>query len=830
MIKITHNKEENRWEARFPYDRDNIAKVKTARFRWQPDGKFWWTDDPSKLQVLKELIDPPKVSVDLTQKDTELVNVPFPEGIQPRDYQLTGISFLIKRDKVLLADDMGLGKEQPVNTPILTTNGWTTMGKLSIGDYVFGYDGNPTMVTGVYPQGDKDVYRVTLKDGSYTECGAEHLWTYRDSNFKRDGWKTSDTLHLMHKKGTVFLPLQKAVNLPDIELDIHPYLLGVFIGDGYAGSSAWISVSKRDDGILSEIKKHTTITSSSIAQCPQYLCSGLITKLKDIGLNVKSVNKFIPKRYMSSGTEQRKELLHGLMDSDGSCVKNRTSFHTRSMRLATDVQRLVFSLGGSAKIAKYKRDSGTDIVVNVKTTFNPFKACCFKRDRWKLPANAQGPKRTISAIEKTGKKKQCLCISVAAKDNLYLTSEFLIPTHNTFQAIGVFNKLLPKRTLVLCPASLCLNWKREFTKFGVDVPEIQVVKKTKDTIIQEGIVILNFEKLAKMHSQLVPDWWDLVIVDESHRLKNHKAAVTKHFYGKYNKDLKKRILPISKRKLLLLTGTPMLSRPAELWTTVKECDPAGLGADWNHFHSRYCNKRMTKWGWDISGASNLEELGQKLAKFSIRRVKDEVLAELPEATHQIIPLEPTPDQKELIFQEMEAINMNTLDVNNPKLSMDLNVIAKVRQEIALSKLPSLFDMIDEYISSGTKLVVAAHHRAMVEKIHEKYKELSVYLYGGMSNKDKQNSVDRFQDDDSIKLFIGSIQAAGTGITLTAASDMVFAENSWTPGEMGQMADRIRRIGQKNACNYKYPVISGSLDEVLLKKWMAKKKVINKVFN
>lgn len=137
-------------------------------------------------------------------------------------------------------------------------------------------------------------------------------------------------------------------------------------------------------------------------------------------------------------------------------------------------------------------------------------------------------------------------------------------------------------------------------------------------------------------------------------------------------------------------------------------------------------------------------------------------------------------------------------------------------------------MIDEHLEGDSKLVVAAHHRSIVEAIHEKYKPTSVFLYGGMSLKDKQLSVDSFQENPSIRIFVGSIQAAGVGITLTAASDMIFVENDWTPGGMGQMADRIRRIGQKNACNYKYPVISGSLDEILLKKWLSKQKVINQV--
>lgn len=108
MITITENGD--RWEARFPYNTNDLAFVKTAKFRWEPNGKYWWTDDPSKVEVLNELIAPPVVSSDLTQKDTELIDIPVPEGIELRPYQKVGVSFVSTRPKVLIADDMGLGK------------------------------------------------------------------------------------------------------------------------------------------------------------------------------------------------------------------------------------------------------------------------------------------------------------------------------------------------------------------------------------------------------------------------------------------------------------------------------------------------------------------------------------------------------------------------------------------------------------------------------------------------------------------------------------------------------------------------------------------------
>ncbi|MFQ5486441.1 MAG: DEAD/DEAH box helicase [Desulfobacterales bacterium] len=279
--------------------------------------------------------------------------------------------------------------------------------------------------------------------------------------------------------------------------------------------------------------------------------------------------------------------------------------------------------------------------------------------------------------------------------------------------------------------------------------------------------------------------------DESHRLKNRKAAVTKAVFGKWHKDPQKRIEPIKAGKILLLTGTPILNRPEELWTTCHAIDPFGVGKSWWDFVHKYCAAKKTRFGIDTSGASNLQELKERISPFTIRRLKKDVLKELPEKREQVIVLQPDPEQAQAVKAEREAVEMSELNLDNPNLNIMLNQIAILRQQTALTKLSSCYDIFSDDLQSS-KLVIMAHHRAVCEAIHQNYPN-SVMVYGGMSERDKQKAIERFQNDKNCNVFVGSISAAGVGITLTAASQLSFVEFDWTPGKMAQAADRIHHI-------------------------------------
>jgi hypothetical protein len=343
----------------------------------------------------------------------------------------------------------GTGKEQPISVTVQTPLGPKNFGNLQVGDFIFGKDGNPTKVLKIYPQGQKEVYRICFRDGTSTRCGANHLWSVHTKKNKTK-FKTYTTEQLIeagleNTAGPKFgVPLCAPVNYPSKDFPFDPYLIGAVIGDGYLGGvgTPAISCSNQDIDIVQRIRASLpadfSLNFRSTVSCPQYniVDNGILRRnrfkeyIKEIGLNVGSHQKHIPSIFLLSSIEQRKALLNGLMDTDGCSHKNRISYSTMSLQLAKDVQTLVQSLGGTAIIRssdRTKDNKGIEYSVNVKTFFNPF-SCSRKAKEWKY-SSKNPPSRYITEITKEGFEEQ-MCITVSAKDSLYLTDHFIV-THNT---------------------------------------------------------------------------------------------------------------------------------------------------------------------------------------------------------------------------------------------------------------------------------------------------------------------------------------------------------------------------------------------------------------
>lgn len=361
----------------------------------------------------------------------------------------------------------------------------------------------------------------------------------------------------------------------------------------------------------------------------------------------------------------------------------------------------------------------------------------------------------------------------------------------TIQALGLFNLSAPCSTaLVVCPKSVLLNWEREFLQWRVGHLSMRFI---------------NYDRLDKLDFD---ETWDLVIFDEAQYLKNPAAKRTKLAFQ------------IKTKRTLFLTGTPILNRPIELWPMLQRLDPLDLGRDKWAFGRRYCGLRQIWAGrkqvWDWSGASNLDELQEKLrSKCMVRRLKADVLKELPAKRRQIIPLDHSGAAKlleaerklarEVGFEEMARRLENGSTVGMTEMS-------KVRHELGLAKVDKAIDHITDLLESVGKVVVFAHHRDVIASL---FKELSAFkvalIHGGTTGAARQQAVDDFQSPSGARVLIGQIQAAGVGITLTAASTVVFVEQDWVPGNMAQAEDRCHRIGQKESVLVQYLVFDESLD-------------------
>lgn len=430
-----------------------------------------------------------------------------------------------------------------------------------------------------------------------------------------------------------------------------------------------------------------------------------------------------------------------------------------------------------------------------------------------------------------------------AKQNVLIADEMGLG--KTIQAIGIINSEEIKSVLVICPASLKLNWQRELRKWLVRKLSIMIANGG-GRLPETDIVILNYDILHKHHDTLRAKTWDLMICDESHYCKNPKAQRTQEVLGAKDVD------PIWAKRKVFLTGTPILNRPVEIYPIAKALAPKDFGSWWKFVH-RYCDARQTRWGLEVGGASNLDELQDKLRSlFMVRRLKKDVLTELPAKRRQVIELVAI-DAGEVLLKEQQAWKENEDRLADLQAKVELakaedeeayreavralrqgsmvafNEMSKVRHEVALAKVPAVIDYLKDVLESIDKLVLFAHHKDVIAEIKEAFPS-SVVLTGDTSMQDRQAAVDRFQNDPACQLFIGSITAAGVGLTLTAASNVVFAELDWVPGNVTQAEDRCHRIGQTDSVFVRHLVLDGSLDAEMAMRLVEKQEMIDKALD
>lgn len=427
----------------------------------------------------------------------------------------------------------------------------------------------------------------------------------------------------------------------------------------------------------------------------------------------------------------------------------------------------------------------------------------------------------------------------------------------TIQAIGVINADPSIRAvLVLCPATPRLNWERELERWLVR--PLSVAIATANRWPDTDVVIVNYDIADRLRDHLRARTWDLVIADEAHYLKNPKAQRTRAVLGHDARPSKgdPGDPGIRARRKLALTGTPAVNRPIELWTILHWLDPER----WRNmfaYAQRYCGAYQSRFGWDFSGASHLDELQDRLrSTVMVRRLKRDVLAELPAKTRQIIAV-PANGANDVVQAESAAYAEHEDRLNELRAQAELAKagddedayrlaverlrtatraafadLSRRRHETAMAKVPVVVAHIRDALEGGSpKIVVFAHHHDVVAALAEALGEYQpVVLTGETAMADRQASVDRFQSDPACRVFIGSITAAGVAITLTASSHVVFAELDWVPGNMSQAEDRVHRIGQTEPVLVQHVVLDGSLDARMARVLLAKQEVLDRALD
>ncbi|XP_072198416.1 DNA annealing helicase and endonuclease ZRANB3 [Excalfactoria chinensis] len=410
----------------------------------------------------------------------------------------------------------------------------------------------------------------------------------------------------------------------------------------------------------------------------------------------------------------------------------------------------------------------------------------------------------------------------------------------TIQAIAIsyyYRKEWP--LLIVVPSSLRYPWVDEMEKW---IPELSpddiiIIQNKTDTgrISSSKVTILGYGLLTSDAQTLVGALYrqnfKVVVIDESHYMKSRNAMRSKI------------LLPIVQKAMraVLLTGTPALGRPEELFMQIEALFPGRFGT-WSEYAKKYCDARLRFFGkrkqWDCRGASNLEELHQLLRKIMIRRLKNDVLTQLPPKVRQRIPFDlPQATAKNLsaTFAEweklMRKLNSESTDSHFAEV---MSLITRMYKETAIAKAGAVKDYIKMMLENDKlKFLVFAHHISMLQACTEAVIENKVRyirIDGSVPSAERIHLVNQFQKDPDTRVAILSIQAAGQGLTFTAATHVVFAELYWDPGHIKQAEDRAHRIGQCSSVNIHFLIAKGTLDPLMWAILNRKAKVTGSTLN
>lgn len=366
-----------------------------------------------------------------------------------------------------------------------------------------------------------------------------------------------------------------------------------------------------------------------------------------------------------------------------------------------------------------------------------------------------------------------------------------------------------KKILIICPASLKINWLREienYTDRSVYIAEGKNFSQEHDFVIVNYDILKNFYDLKdKEKSEIYKSNFGIIIIDEAHYLQNGQAQRTK-LVNSFVKSVD---------KLWLLTGTPMTSRPMNYFNLL-ELIESPVAANWMAYVIRYCNGYQFTVGnrkvWNVMGASNLEELRDRTSRQVLRRLKTDVL-DLPDKIITPVYLRlKSKEYEELMGEYFQWYEKNPDESSS--LTVQFTKLTKVRKVIAQEKINSTIELVENILEQDKKVIVFTNFTDSLNKIYEHFGKQAVYLDGSCSPAKRQHAVDEFQNNEKIKVFVGNLKAAGVGITLTAAEAVIMNDLSFVPSDHAQAEDRSYRYGQKSNVSVYYPIFENTIEGVI----------------
>jgi len=380
-----------------------------------------------------------------------------------------------------------------------------------------------------------------------------------------------------------------------------------------------------------------------------------------------------------------------------------------------------------------------------------------------------------------------------------------------------------KKILIICPASLKINWMREienYTDRSIFIAENKKFSLEHDFVIVNYDILKNFHELKSKTDSLITQLNpELIIIDEAHYIQNGQAQRTKlvnHFV-------------LKTKYLWLLTGTPMTSRPMNYFNLLNLIE-SPVAQNWMAYAIRYCQGYQFNAGkrkvWNVSGASNLEELRDRTSRQVLRRLKTDVL-DLPDKIITPVYLKLKSKEYEAMMGEYYNWYENKKEESS-SLTIQFSKLMKVRQIIAEEKINTTIELAQNIIDQDKKVIIFTNFTDTLQKIYQHFGKDAVYLDGSCSKPHRQHAVDQFQENDKIKVFVGNLKAAGVGITLTAGEACIMNDLSFVPSDHQQAEDRAYRFGQKNSVSIYYPIFENSIEGAIYDILSNKKNIIDTV--
>lgn len=690
------------------------------------------------------------------------------------DYQNQMIDFMKDTPRCAVFAGLGLGKEQPKSEPVLTTHGWKPMGEIQVGDYVYSRTGKPTKVVAVFPQGEKDVMKISFKDGTHTFAGRGHLWDVIQHGKGKHKVLTTEEIRLnlaselsssdtwRNPKGKVrkwSVPLTEPIEYPERDVYIHPYTFAMLLGK-------------------------------------------------------PSIEKFLPPDYLYNSLENRWHLLQGLLDTQGrEASPGNWEYSTSSPQLAKDVEALARSLGLYVRVTN-------------RTPKNTHKSV--KKDgslSWRVYINFNKTKKTITNVE-FDRVEDSQCLMVDCPTHTYLTRDYIV-THNSTTALTVLNDIDDvQNILIVAPLRVANSvWMQESRLWGhlrdLDIVVATGTQKQRIEAINKRarITVTNQENLPWLiNNSGVPWRWDMLVYDESTGIKNPSAIRFKAL---------KRITKYLKR-VILLTATPLPNGMLDLWSQIYLLDGGErLGRSLNQYRVGYFTRvGFMGYGYQLNAGAK-EEILNKISDITLTLDVEDLL-EMPDRVDLVEYVEMASSLMKK-YKELEQDFLYELAEDNTIEVLHAAALANKLLQFASGCVYDEDGQVhfihDEKIQRLRELREAHPNENMLVAYNFKF-ELAALLKafpdGVLLDKKGEAIVD--WNDGKIPMLIANPKSASMGLNLQKGSSiLVWFGMSWSLLDYEQFNGRLYRQGQKNKVRIVHILTKGTMDDKVYSAIKAKAK-------